>query len=769
MRLINAKTFKFEEFLDHEIPPYAILSHTWGNIGEELLFRDVQWGKVDKPGAGSVKLRGSCRQAEEDGYNYVWIDTCCIDKDSSAELDEAIRSMFRWYKRASVCYAYLSDVPSNDIPHEDESKFRSSRWFRRGWTLQELLAPESLQFYDSEWGSIGNKGGMSTIIGEITGVPQGFLLGIAELDTASVAQRMSWAAKRDTRRKEDLAYCLLGIFDVTMPIMYGEGGEQAFFRLQNQIMKKTSDDSILAWGLSDGKQSVNDSSQLTPGRILAATPSDFANSGHITRRDQPTTTIRSVSGSGGSLRLNISLLTGLTGNAIGLLNCGVEDDAEQVVGIPLATMSASPQDYFRPEGYSSALLYITPLSRPPAIIHVKNHSQSRNSEDQKKQYWLYNDHELAKVNLKLAEVAPRPCWHPRRSMIVSTSLRTDTASTQTLIRLRQNDDRSQDFVIVLGLPHQGTRTDARCSVMVCSRDLSLDELARKLPHVMGKASGRTRASNGLLHLHVKLAVDARQSIFTIKPETIPHPPSITVNATAELKKSELIPEIVQMIRKKERNRADARDKRIQLERAESKQQRIEEELRMIEETKIMLMEEKNNAARDIYHLKEEQIIIEETRDQISNQWSDVWERLEELYEMHENGKVYELERMDDLTPLRWAIENGHVEMVEFLLDKDVNAEAASQGGWPLPAAASVKDYGEIAQLLLAMSKANADSEDAIAQLLLDTGEMNVNSTDEDGRTPLSWAAERGHANIVRMLLEMDCTTKTEHVAVSKDK
>ncbi|KXX82120.1 Vegetative incompatibility protein HET-E-1 [Madurella mycetomatis] len=88
MRLIDVKTFKLKGFLDHETPPYAILSHTWGDDCEELAFRDVEKGKIDKPGVGSVKLRGCCRQAEKDGLEYAWIDTCCINKDSSRELDE---------------------------------------------------------------------------------------------------------------------------------------------------------------------------------------------------------------------------------------------------------------------------------------------------------------------------------------------------------------------------------------------------------------------------------------------------------------------------------------------------------------------------------------------------------------------------------------------------------------------------------------------------------------------------------------------------------
>ena len=223
MRLINVETFKLEEFLDDTVPPYAILSHTWGKGNEEVSFRNIGEGNFEKAEVQPIKFKGCCKQAKKDGLLYVWIDTCCIDKANSVELSEAINSMFQWYRHASICYTYLSDVPADDNPWNAGSKFFSSRWFERGWTLQELLAPKKLCFYNSEWCHLGTKSEMSVMIEKITGIPRPFLLGIAELREASVAQRMSWASKRVTKRKEDIAYCLLGIFGVMMPMIYGEG------------------------------------------------------------------------------------------------------------------------------------------------------------------------------------------------------------------------------------------------------------------------------------------------------------------------------------------------------------------------------------------------------------------------------------------------------------------------------------------------------------------------------------------------------------------
>ncbi|PMD16890.1 hypothetical protein NA56DRAFT_730642, partial [Hyaloscypha hepaticicola] len=186
---------------------------------------------------GWSKVTGCCAQAALDGWEYVWIDSCCIDKTSSAELSEAINSMFRWYKKAEVCYAYLSDVSSaSDDPRNFPSQFSQSKWFTRGWTLQELLAPHYVDFFDQTWTWIGSKGSLNAVISQITGIAD-----LVCYKEASVAQKMSWASYRETTRIEDLSYCLLGLFGVHMPPLYGEG-ENAFMRLQREIMNTTDDE-----------------------------------------------------------------------------------------------------------------------------------------------------------------------------------------------------------------------------------------------------------------------------------------------------------------------------------------------------------------------------------------------------------------------------------------------------------------------------------------------------------------------------------------------
>jgi hypothetical protein len=249
MRLINVEFMKLEEFMEDQTPPYTILSHTWGN--EEVTFKDFISGEYQHM-KGYSKLRGCCRLSRQDGYEYTWIDTCCIDKSSSAELSEAINSMFRWYERSEVCYAYLSDVGPKS---REEIPLEKSRWFTRGWTLQELIAPATVVFYESTWQEIGIKSDppFAERLAAITGIDQLLLqhvgsdMSVSErLRNYTIAQRMSWAATRRTTRVEDEAYCLLGLFDVNIPLLYGESNK-AFLRLQQEIMKGSSDSSIFAW------------------------------------------------------------------------------------------------------------------------------------------------------------------------------------------------------------------------------------------------------------------------------------------------------------------------------------------------------------------------------------------------------------------------------------------------------------------------------------------------------------------------------------------
>ncbi|EHK19758.1 uncharacterized protein TRIVIDRAFT_46904 [Trichoderma virens Gv29-8] len=249
MRLLDCDNDRFQliKAPAGNIPRYAILSHTWDSDTQEVTFRDLVDGTgIEK--TGYDKIRFCAAQARRDGLRYIWVDTCCIDKANNTELAEAINSMFRWYQNASRCYAYLSDIsdagPTNDSQQSEliwESAFRKSRWFTRGWTLQELLAPASVEFFTKGGLRLGDKRTLERQIHEITNIAVEALRG-NDLSMFTVEERFKWAETRQTTLEEDWTYCLLGIFGVFMPLIYGEGKTNAVRRLKKEIDDATSYD-----------------------------------------------------------------------------------------------------------------------------------------------------------------------------------------------------------------------------------------------------------------------------------------------------------------------------------------------------------------------------------------------------------------------------------------------------------------------------------------------------------------------------------------------
>jgi hypothetical protein len=265
MWLLNTRTYELKRFFSN-VPRYAILSHTWGV--DEPTFDDLATGNAHRK-AGYQKIEQSCAIAAESEISHIWIDTICIDKRSSSELSEAINSMYRYYERSFICYAYLEDISSGGMAHK---KIMASRWWTRGWTLQELIAPKEVVFYSTDWFPIASKGDLASSIFQATGIDESILKNSGYLHSVSVAKRMSWAAKRETTREEDIAYCLLGVFGVSMPLLYGEGSK-SFSRLQEQIMKESSDQSLFAWSRTTESDDCNLHGMLAPH------PRSFVSSG----------------------------------------------------------------------------------------------------------------------------------------------------------------------------------------------------------------------------------------------------------------------------------------------------------------------------------------------------------------------------------------------------------------------------------------------------------------------------------------------------------
>jgi hypothetical protein len=245
MRLLQVNEngeFSLTRDFTNNIPRYAILSHTWGDDEEEVTFKDLENGS-GKTKSGYKKIQFCGAQASRDGLRNFWVDTCCIDKSNSTELSEAINSMFRWYSNAAKCYVYLSDVSAIGLDPIDESlqlwepAFRNSRWFTRGWTLQELIAPPSVEFFCSHGRRLGDKKELEQQLVEITGIPASALRGTS-LSEFPVNERMFWAESRTTHRAEDKAYSLLGIFGIYMSPRYGEGWGKESIRMLKKIEER---------------------------------------------------------------------------------------------------------------------------------------------------------------------------------------------------------------------------------------------------------------------------------------------------------------------------------------------------------------------------------------------------------------------------------------------------------------------------------------------------------------------------------------------------
>jgi Cdc6-like AAA superfamily ATPase len=245
MRLLHFDALRklvLTDFRGKTIPPYAILSHRWTD--SEILIEDVLSGTYKEREEGYRKLAFCAKQAAQDKLQYFWIDTCCIDRWNKSERSKAINSMFRWYKNATRCYVFLPDVSVPDaselVQRSDwEASFRASAWFTRGWTLQELLAPVSVEFFSCEGHGLGDKASLDELLHNITGIPLAALHN-CPLDQFSTSERRRWAENRVTTEEEDIVYCLLGVLGVSMSTTYGEGKERASRRLQAEVEAATT-------------------------------------------------------------------------------------------------------------------------------------------------------------------------------------------------------------------------------------------------------------------------------------------------------------------------------------------------------------------------------------------------------------------------------------------------------------------------------------------------------------------------------------------------
>ena len=465
MRLINIHTLELEYF-HNDPPPFAILSHSWG--AHEVTLQDVRTlprSHLDTL-EGWRKVTGFCAALDaeqnsilahnngESVVRHAWVDTCCIDKTSSAELSEAINSMFRWYRGAVACFVLLSDVGGPGANHQIEA----SRWFRRGWTLQELLAPREVYFFDRDWQLLGDKMGLSERIAWRTGIDLDVIL-TGQWEGMSVAQRMSWAADRQTTRREDVAYCLMGIFDVNMPLLYGEG-DKAFIRLQEEILKESADTSILAWDASDKDES------LSAVGALATHPSQFR--GGVSIEALPSDRSLAVTQRGIQSTVPIMQLQDASSNSdvtVAVLDCRYTNDLSSRVGIPVRMLDnnvetgTTPQ-YVRTRAAPMCIPLRQPLSNMKREVYLVKRDQAGRDGSGRALRRCWVRYGAMADGFEPVLAVPAEYWHtsPARSMTMGLPRRDGIVITAIAFRFTGSPGPIRYCVVLRMDPGNGTGT-----------------------------------------------------------------------------------------------------------------------------------------------------------------------------------------------------------------------------------------------------------------------------------------------------------------------
>ncbi|TGJ85007.1 hypothetical protein E0Z10_g3758 [Xylaria hypoxylon] len=786
VRLINVTTKALEHFVDDskDPPPYAILSHTWGADDEEISFQELQGSKKNR-GLGQYKFDQCCSQAIRDGLSYVWIDTCCIDKTNSTELSEAINSMFKWYKNAQVCYAYLCDVDIGEDPQKPESSFWKSRWFQRGWTLQELLAPAAVTFYDTKWNELGTKHSLESPLFHITRIPEIYLLGNFPLHDASVAQRMSWAAGRVTKRKEDLAYCLLGIFGITMSMIYGEGAE-AFMRLQKKIASRIGDDSILAWNFGNYSSTNKPSKALSVG-ALASSPSCFANSSHITSIDPRRSAFGSPRTRGTILSVRRCLHKNSLGQCFVILQC--QQEGQGVVGIPVEARPGGDFNYIRLDGQPAILLPEDVSQTNPEDVRILvSHSEAYNTETR---YSFYIENTIGK-DLKLIEVTPHSNWQQGKS----TFFINDDAGPGRLRRIwtmfRYQQGISGDFILVLDIILRKSKPQVRHHVMICDRGVELDEIRNHFAIFDWRDLNKHIASNGALNLEATISRGkfGKSDMFVVRLLQVERA-SDTYNVTEALHRFKREQEVVAYW--KLYHQLDIEDKSLdnliqnqqkEIDLTRKQLAKLEEEMITLQKGQRKLRQVQKIAAPLDYEPDAMRDMLpkqaQALRTRFDQRYRDI-DLAEETFQDWNEAVAKEIVRRlpsEERKSYEWdpepahrfilaAARLGYESPFRQLAKRGLDVNIATREGASLIAIAAIHGHKLIVQALLilgadirrvdedawsALHDASYSGNADITRLLLDYG-AETEAKDKAGWTALMYAAQYGHEAVIQALVE----------------
>jgi len=718
MRLLHTTEHKLEEFEGNKIPLYAILSHTWGE--NEITFQDFSGSDV-KGEKGYEKIRKTCSIAADHGFYYVWIDTCCIDKTSSAELSEAINSMYRWYQDSGVCYAYLADVPPNAVDHRTRAighEFSKSRWFTRGWTLQELIAPSTVIILDQKWQEIGTKSTLKQEISKITGIPTNILLE-GDLENASVAQRMSWASKRETTRVEDLAYCLIGMFGINMPLLYGEG-EGAFTRLQEEIMKVSDDHSLFAWKSSKKRSG-----------LLATSPAAFP--------FNPSSTLSGViTVNNKGIHLKLYFRTVFQDVGLAILPCR-ENGKE--VAIYLRAMSET-KEYF-----------VRTLCDRLELLDLKDFRQSEYHE---KSICVQQERRIRKNQLSLPRAAEKGHEAAVKLLIEKGAELEAKDKDDNQTPLSHAAEKGHEAVVKL-LLEKGAELEVK------------DSDYNRTPLLYAAEKGHEAVVKLLIKKGAELeAKDSRNRTPLSHAAEKGHKAvvKLLLEKGAELEAKDSDRNQTPLLYATEKGHEAVvkllLEKGAELEAKDSDRNR----------TPLLYAAEKGHEA--VVKLLLEKGADLEAKD--SNYWTPRTPLSHAAEKGHEavvkllikKGAELEAKDKDSQTPLSYAAANGHEAVVKLLLEKGAKLEARDKGYQTPLSYATANGHEAVVKLLLEkgaeleardsnynqtpLSYAAAKGHEAVVKLLLEKG-AELEAKDSYNRTPLSYTAANGHEAVVKLLLE----------------
>ncbi|KAL7934994.1 ankyrin repeat-containing domain protein [Trichoderma chlorosporum] len=736
---LDAGGFELKEFGQENVPPYAILSHTWAE--EEVSFQDMTLGRFANK-KGYDKIRGCCSLARANGYNYAWIDTCCIDKTSSAELSEAINSMYQWYAEADICYGFLADVPS-------KVAFSESRWFTRGWTLQELIAPETMIFLDEAWKELGTRESLKQEIFKRTGIPISVLSG-SSLESVSIAQKMSWAASRQTTRSEDRAYCLMGIFGINMPLLYGEGN-RAFMRLQKEIMKVTDDDSIFAWK----------SDSQSHGSLLATSPDAFEQSGNIVRKRTawlPDSRPLTVSNKG--IRLELSYIgVGHHGLGLAILHCAERKAKEHTfIAIYLKDISFTMENFVRVWSGRYELfdpMPFRPSQRPQRWINVRQHrpvamrTRNRNQKGETSMATL-GDNSLAvrddpdwglfdaTINFSTGSSTPPPVgWDEgERPSLLDVAKDGRVLETQWLLAERSIKPDQKDEHGRTALSHAAANGHVKIVwLLLLRRDVKPDEK---------DSGGRTPLSHATREGHVEVVwlLLTRGDIDINLQDRKGQTPLFHAAATGRKT-------IIAMLLGRGDSQPHLRDDSGRTPLSYAAEAGEESAVEMFLDRSDMDVDSKDDEELTplCYAVWNGQFLV---TSMLIEQGANIdsldrhgqtplWLATQKGYAnivqlLLQNGASMEIKGGDGCAPLLSAVSKGLQDIMQLLLDKSADMETKN-------------NYGETPLLVAAK-----DGHEAIAKALVDKGAA-IEARDQDGSTPLLCAAKGGHLDVMRVLLD----------------